>query len=347
MFPNAINLNVMSHDRESSSNLKLNSGTSWKTVPNESQIPVARKLLKRLHFLLRQLHREKDELQNKLDATDTEWQQEFEKTQSTKIEVTGILDKFSNDYINATCKRLDRLRKTRLQKRNQLKRKHEEERIIKNERRKLDKEINNVIAKRIEDKEKKKKAEELQKEIDSTLSEVRRKKREMSQQQNLHRALRKLRSIRQGTMPQSASNEDGEKFDRAMSKLEEFVRSRSIMYREEEKTMQVMLEGEITEMKAQEDERMLRKDAEAEAAKLKLQKEILFGEDISAKMSEEQSHISRFYDQADENIQCLLDIRKQWDAFIAEDHPEASGIPLSWVHPVPPSSDMWANTLTE
>ncbi|PIK52274.1 Programmed cell death protein 7 [Apostichopus japonicus] len=233
-----------------------------------------------------------------------------------------------------------------LRKRKQVHRKHQEERLAKDERSKMQKELDKVIATEMKAKEKKKTDAELQKEIDSTLSEVRQKKRDMTQQQNLYRALRKLRLIRQGTMSNSSSHQDGENFESAMTKLEEFVRQRSTMYREEEKTMQVMLEGERTEMVAKEDERTLRKKAIAEEARLKLQKEMLFGEGTLAENASEWNPISRFYNQANENLQCFIDVRRQWDAFISEDQQDATRIPLNWISPAPPSSDKWASAIS-
>ncbi|XP_071846053.1 uncharacterized protein [Apostichopus japonicus] len=319
---------------------------SSRSMPKDTQIPIAKKLLRQIHFLLKQLSSERDVLQQKLGSSEVEWQNEHWKIQRTKARLTEILGKFTTDYLNDISKRLDKQRKMRLRKRKQVHRKHQEERLAKDERSKMQKELDKVIATEMKEKEKKKTDAELQKEIDSTLSEVRQKKRDMTQQQNLYRALRKLRLIRQGTMSNSSSHQDGENFESAMTKLEEFVRQRSTMYREEEKTMQVMLEGERTEMVAKEDERTLRKKAIAEEARLKLQKEMLFGEGTLAENASEWNPISRFYNQANENLQCFIDVRRQWDAFISEDQQDATRIPLNWISPAPPSSDKWASAIS-
>ncbi|CAH1797194.1 unnamed protein product [Owenia fusiformis] len=55
-----------------------------------------------------------------------------------------------------------------------------------------------------------------------------------------------------------------------------------------------------------------------------------------------------FYDQADNSVEDLVRIRREWDMYIVDGaRVSGSGIPSSWVNPEEPSSNIWASALMD
>lgn len=311
--------------------------------PSVRSIQSDKKLLSQLHTLLEQLKQAKNMLLKNLDSEDADWHREVMKICHIKRQVVGIQQKFSTEYVGEFCQRLKARKKLRFRKQKKRREEYQKNKEAAEKRREKDEAINEVMAAEKNKKEQEEKDAELQKRIDGTLSEVRKKKKDMSQFHNLCRVLRKLRALRQERASTLDSKLDKQKFEKDISRLEEFVQKRSTMYREEEKTMQVMLEGAHNEMKAKEDAEVLRKKAKADKERMKLHIENLFGEDFLQCSSNDQQGLQPFYFQAERDLQSFVNIRQQWDTFLVDrNNPEGSSIPLKWVSPGPPSSEMWA-----
>lgn len=65
-------------------------------------------------------------------------------------------------------------------------------------------------------------------------------------------------------------------------------------------------------------------------------------------LSDPMDWFRSYYSQAESDLQSLLQIRRQWDAFLVpEMFPGASRIPDGCVTPTEPSSELWATALID
>jgi len=125
------------------------------------------------------------------------------------------------------------------------------------------------------------------------------------------------------------SEEQNRKFDERVKWLENVMTPRRELYEAEEKTLRVML-------------------AEEEEEKEKERREMERRNQASLGLSDPMDWFHSYYKQAEHSVQSLMQIRRQWDAFLVpETFPGASRIPDGYVTPAEPSSSLWVTALID
>ncbi|XP_074625170.1 uncharacterized protein LOC141883551 [Acropora palmata] len=295
----------------------------------------AKQLMAEWTQLISELSLQKD----KLDAlatgsNDLGWRQELEKAQKLKSRVEQIQGQFSHDEIEHLHQQVLKRKK----KREWQKRKRKEEFDIRKEtmartsalHRKIDKWRSRITA----EDEAKRKAESMKHEAGGVLGEVKRKQTDATKAVELLKALTKLREARKQEAEVKGvyikpTEEQNRKFEERVKWLENVMMPRRELYEAEEKTLRVMLAEE-----------------EEEKEKERLENERKKQESLG--LSDQMDWFRSYYQQAEHSIPSLLQIRRQWDAFLVPStFPGASRIPDGFVSPAEPSSELWKTALID
>ncbi|XP_029904087.1 programmed cell death protein 7 isoform X2 [Myripristis murdjan] len=201
--------------------------------------------------------------------------------------------------------------------------------------------------KKIQEVEEKKMEQDLKRAADSVLCEVRRKQADVKRMQDVLRSLEKLRRLRKEAASRKGifpDREWDEAFGGRLEQLRAVARRRTELYGAEEKALRVMLEGEQEEERRRERERRLRRERERLLTRRRELLAALFGDEQPADLVLQP--FRDYFTQAERSLPALLDIRRQWDAFlVAADHPDGSSLPQDWIVPAPPSDPAWASVL--
>ncbi|XP_071328991.1 programmed cell death protein 7 [Trachinotus anak] len=224
----------------------------------------------------------------------------------------------------------------------QLEEEHRQERISEREAA-----IDTWRMKKIQEVEERKKEQELKLAADSVLCEVRKKQADVKRMQDILRSLEKLRRLRIEAASRKgiATEQDcDEVFSSRLEQLRSVMKSRTVVYSAEEKALMVMLEGEQEEERRREQERQVKKERERQLQRRLRVDSMLFGDELP--VDSILQPFTQFYIQAQHSLQALLQTRGEWDVFVvAEDHPDGSRVPQTWVLPDPPSDQDWASAL--
>ncbi|XP_073320433.1 programmed cell death protein 7 [Pagrus major] len=195
--------------------------------------------------------------------------------------------------------------------------------------------------------EEKKKEQELKLAADTVLCEVRKKQADVKRMQDVLRSLEKLRRLRKEAALRKGiitEQECEQAFSSRLEQLRCVLKKRTAVYSTEEKALMVMLEGEQEEDRRREQEKRVKKERDRQLQRKHKVDAILFGDELPA-----DSYLQPFreyYTQAERSLHALLQIRREWDAFVASaGHPDCSPVPQSWVLPDAPSDQAWASSL--
>lgn len=306
------------------------------TIKSNLKLHTAKDLMVEWLQLISELSLQRDKLAELASSqNELEWKQELDKAQVLKARIEQIQALFS---FPEEIKKLEEQVLKRKKKREWQKRRREEEYSQRQEaeerkkkhHKKIDAWRSQIMAK----DEAKRRAESMKHEAGGVLGEVKRKQTEATKAVDLLRALRKLREARKQEAEVKGvylkpTEEQNRRFDERVKWVENVMVRRRELYEAEEKTLQVML-AEEEEEKEKERREMERKKQE------------------SLGLSDPMDWFHTYYNQAESNLQSLLQIRRQWDAFLVlETFPGASRIPDGCVTPTEPSSELWATALID
>lgn len=264
-----------------------------------------------------------------------EWVKEIKRAQTLKARIEQIQAQFSSsEEIN----HLEQQAVKRKKKREWQKKRRKEEHVLKKEaeerKKVLHKKIDEWRSQIIAEDQAKRRAELMKHEAGGVLGEVKRKQTEATKALDLLKALRKLREARKQEAEVKGvyvkpTEEENRKFDERVKWLENVMAPRRELYEAEEKTLRVML-------------------AEEEEEKEKERRENERKNQASLGLSDPMDWFRSYYKQGEHSVQSLLQIRRQWDAFLVPDtFPGASRIPDGFVTPAEPSSDLWATAIID
>ncbi|KAL9986379.1 hypothetical protein ACROYT_G000518 [Oculina patagonica] len=266
---------------------------------------------------------------------ESEWRQELEKAKKLQARINQIQAYFSSPE---KMKQLEEQVTKRKRKREWQKRRRKEEYILRQEAEErkttLHKKIDEWRSKIIAEDEAKRKAESMKHEAGGVLGEVKRKQTDATKAVELLKALRKLREARKQEAEVKGvyvkpTVEENRRFEERVKWLENVMEPRRELYEAEEKTLRVML-------------------AEEEEEKEKERREMERRNQASLGLSDPMDWFHSYYKQAEHSMQSLVQIRRQWDAFLApETFPGASRIPEGYVTPAEPSSSLWATAVID
>ncbi|XP_028412969.1 programmed cell death protein 7-like isoform X2 [Dendronephthya gigantea] len=298
------------------------------------KISEAQSLFQRYLSLNNQLNQEYQKLQENLESGVEEWEDCLAKAEKTKEEIISVQNTLNDpDLIEDLDQRIHKRKKKRLWLKNRRRRRFLEKQNDE-ERRKVLHEKIDLLQKEIRDKDlAARKAASLKHEAGGVLGEVRRKLQDSYKLQELVTSLTKLRAIRQsegekkGVYPKTSSSEDNN-FTTRCDYLDKMIEERIKTYKEEEKALRVILMEEEGQREMKEKQQRLE-----QKALLNLSKDDPLVE------------FRRFYEQADESIQYLIQIRRDWDMYLTSDITLGSRVPNEDILPCSPSSSLWASLL--
>nr|XP_054756535.1 programmed cell death protein 7-like [Lytechinus pictus] len=327
-------------------------GVSKEATKPMVKISEARMLLTKFKHMLDQLKRKKEEASETLmkENDERKWFQLCKEMDMQMEHLSNLQTRINNPEF---IKGLKRQIKRRRRKRDRYRRHRMEEWEMKEEALRVRNEkINASLAAALQAKQEKEQEEVLQKEVDQVLSEVRRKKQDANKTMELFRALRKLRHLRK----ESAEKKVGykaprvldERFEKKMLFLEEMMNKQKLLYVEEEKALQVMLEEEHEETREKARQKKELKDRKKAEKAWEEQEAVIFGNAEEVELGHPLFMFRQFYQQANHDLQSLINIRRQWDTFIVPESDLAgSRIPLSWVMPSDPSNHIWETAIVD
>ncbi|XP_059207213.1 programmed cell death protein 7 [Centropristis striata] len=195
--------------------------------------------------------------------------------------------------------------------------------------------------------EEKKRERELKLAADSVLCEVRKKQADVKRMQDVLRSLEKLRRLRKEAALRKGivtEPECDEAFSSRLEQLRNVMKKRTTVYSAEEKALMVMLEGEQEEERRREQEKRVRKERERHLQRKYRVDAMLFGDELPT--NSVLQPFREYYTQAEHSLHALLQIRREWDAFLVPaDHSDGSPVPQSWILPDAPSDQAWASAL--
>uniref|UniRef100_A0A3B3Z795 Uncharacterized protein n=1 Tax=Periophthalmus magnuspinnatus TaxID=409849 RepID=A0A3B3Z795_9GOBI len=201
--------------------------------------------------------------------------------------------------------------------------------------------------KKIQEEEEKKKEEELKLTADAVLCEVRKKQADVKRIQDILKSLEKLRKLRKeaaGRKGIFTDQQSDDNFNKILEELRSVAKKRTAVYGAEERALMVMLEGEQEEERKRELELKRKRERDKQMLIKRKADIILFGDDTPPDPFIQP--FRQYYTQGEESLPALIQIRREWDAFLVPaDHPEGSAIPQGWVLPDPPSDQAWASAL--
>jgi len=307
-------------------------------IPDKTSLKIhtAKELMTDWLQLISELSLQRDKLAEPASSqNESEWRKELDTAQSLKARIEQIQAYFSSPE---EMKQLEKQLSRRKKKREWQKRRRKEEYIYKQEAQHrtiaLNKKFDEWRTQIVAADEAKRKADSMKHEAGGVLGEVKRKQTDATKAVELLKALRKLREARKQEAEVKGvylkpSEEQNRKFDERVKWLENVMTPRRELYEAEEKTLRVML-------------------AEEEEEKEKERREMERRNQASLGLSDPMDWFHSYYKQAEHSVQSLVQIRRQWDAFLVpEAFPGASRIPDGYVTPAEPSSSLWATALID
>ncbi|XP_076305038.1 programmed cell death protein 7-like [Tachypleus tridentatus] len=245
--------------------------------------------------------------------------------------------------------RMEKIKKKRKRIKNQKEYRRQQMKEIQNEREEKERQISIWKEQIIEKIQQDRREKELKTEADTILSEVRRKIQEAKRALERLKSLEKLREVKKKNLIMKGvivSLEYDDTFKEGVLKLKELMKQQLSDYEAEEKAIKVMLETEHEGQREEEEERRRRRIERLVNDKQWEIKEGLFGDSCTPSVEDPIYIYWQFYVQAERNQNQLLNIRQEWDMFLVPcDHPEGSSIPIQWITPEAPSSQVWASAL--
>ncbi|KAM4675924.1 programmed cell death protein 7 [Discoglossus pictus] len=277
------------------------------------------------------------------------WTQEYQKAASIREELEKRMKKLEQPgYLEAIKMKLGKIRKKRLRQQ-RLKQGVEEDKEAAERAAENEAKIDKWRMQCIHEVEEKKRERELKAAADSVLSEVRKKKADAKKMLDVLRSLEKLRKLRKeaagrkGVFPPTSADET---FENHINRLRSMVQKRTALYDAEERALMVILEGEQEEERKREKDKRLKKEQEKFLKQQQEVDSILFGDPELLPPFHPLQSFRQYYLQAEHSVVSLVQIRHQWDQFLApSEHHDASSIPPGWVLPHPPTNDVWATAL--
>ncbi|GIY60861.1 uncharacterized protein CEXT_421501 [Caerostris extrusa] len=205
-----------------------------------------------------------------------------------------------------------------------------------------------------EKNEKLKRETEMKKEADSILSEVRKKIFEAKKALEKIKLFEKLRSARQNNAKQKLRllackgrlvvvSKHNTHFEDKMAFLHKTMQIQLSNYEQEERALQVMLETEQEDRREEEVSWRRKKLLALQKKRQNAILESLFGHEEDPAPEDPLFLFHQHHTSANKSINNLLQIRHQWDIYLAE---TGESIPLHWIAPVTPTSVAWENVCT-
>jgi predicted RNA binding protein with dsRBD fold (UPF0201 family) len=195
-----------------------------------------------------------------------------------------------------------------------------------------------------------KKENEMKRSADAILAEVRRKLTEGRRSLKLLEHLRKLREVRKDKAARradaSVTMESDEIFEERVGALTQTMQQQIDLYEAEQQTLEVMLDMEQEEdlvreriARRKKEEQQLRQYAEQLRC-------FLFGPNETPSPNDQLFPYRQFYDVGLHSLPAFIRIRQDWDAFSVQVPTQGgSSVPINWVVPTEPSSEIWASAL--
>ncbi|XP_013778782.1 programmed cell death protein 7-like isoform X2 [Limulus polyphemus] len=334
-----------------SSKKKPNQQVQRSEQKSDITIAYARSHLQEALVVLKELNEVRDLISSSLmTADDDMWNFRLRRATRLQNRLAEIKEIFLQPAVLKNLKqRMEKIRKKRKRIKKQKEYRTLQMKEIQSEREEKERQIGIWKEQIIEKIQRDKREMELKAEADTILSEVRRKIQEAKRALERLKALEKLRDVKKKNLVMkgvTVSIEYDDTFMERVSRLRELMKQQLSDYEAEERAIKVMLETEHEGQREEEEERRririerLVKDKQWEI------KEGLFGNSCLPSVEDPLYIYWQFYVQAEQGQDQLLHIRREWDMFLVpSDHPEGSSIPLQWITPEAPSSQVWASAL--
>ncbi|CAI9731209.1 Hypothetical predicted protein [Octopus vulgaris] len=318
--------------------------------PSTITIWESQNLVRQMLLTAGQLHKFKKTLENIHEtATEEEWLAEIRRIEATKETLEDLRRKITDKNL---IEELEKKVKARLKKRARLKRlrkkKYEERERAMSFRKELHRTLDDWRDSISQKEQQIKQEKEMKVAVDSVLGEVRKKKSDVAKMLELIGNLSKLRKIRKENVAKKGLYtlfHSDKKFEEDISGLQRMLNNQMDVYEAEQRTLMVMLECEQEETKERERAKSHKVKKEIEKREKKRELQLLFGKDVIDSMDPCYPFL-KYYTQAIDNWESFLQIRRDWDCYLApETAPGASRIPDTWVLPPEPSNPAWARFL--
>ncbi|XP_064624807.1 programmed cell death protein 7-like [Lineus longissimus] len=319
-----------------------------KSIDTDIKIPVIRHLLKQCFGLLDDLKKLKDSLTD-CEGDEETWSEQKSRALQLQGELERVQSKLDKNTMAAFREKLERRTKKKSwrKKRNAILTEEREEKLVRRQQLhdKIDAELG-AKRQKITDAQKEK---EMKAGADKTLSEVRKKLSDANKSLDLLRSLKKLRQIRKDSAVRKGMFYPAEcdrNFERQVFDLIKMMETQKKTYEDEEKTLQVILEMEQQENLEKEREQFKNREEQKVRKKQNRNLELLFGKEDVPDETDPLRPFHNYYLQAEQSLQSLLHIRREWDTFTVPDHViGGSSIPQGWVVPYEPTDEVWASAL--
>ncbi|XP_014666216.1 PREDICTED: programmed cell death protein 7-like [Priapulus caudatus] len=302
-----------------------------------------RNLLQQMDTYITVIKEKENSLTENIKNIDFSWEKEHTETLALQQKLESLKKSLQDDSI--IVKAVKKIHKKEMRRRKLRERKKAMHLQKENQSRELHEQIdawqNAIIQKNAEEKQE----AQLKKEADETLSEVRKKLADVDRWLHLLAALEQLRQLRKeaafrkGLKP---PEETDEKFTERVAQMRKVIAGQRAVYEAEERTLQVMLDVEQEETKIKEKERQAQRVGQQMQMKRDEICESLFG--VPEYKLNEVTFNDEYYSQAFRNIECFLNVRSQWDAFLVPEN-EGATLPHSWVMSAPPCDTVWSSAV--
>ncbi|XP_054713316.1 programmed cell death protein 7-like [Uloborus diversus] len=292
--------------------------------------------------LLKILSETKNTLMKLLESDEDQWNSCAKNALQLQNQLTEVCNMLCNPQnLTHVQSRLLNIKKKREYKKRRklaiLSMKQDKEKCRKELNQEIDKWLDNIKEKNLDIKRK----TEMKKEADNILSEVRRKIHEAKRTIEKLKTFEKLRNARQANAMKKSlfiQPEHSKNFEEKLSVLKKVMLKQLADYEAEERALKVMLETEQEEQLEQEALWRIRKMKTILQRKKKNISECLFGDTDEPSPEDPIYLFYAHHTSANNSISSLVQIRHQWDVYLAND---GESIPQQWIVPVTPSNAMW------
>ncbi|XP_013378748.1 programmed cell death protein 7 [Lingula anatina] len=331
--------------------VKSEQGSEKKVINGSVSIPEYQDLVKSTILIFDQLKSQQQNLREHLHDVNFDWEQNYAKSLETKLQLQRLKETLLNPNLTKViAKKIKRAEKRKIRREKQKRSEKLSEVEALKRREELHKQIDawqNAIYQKDQDK---KRAKDLKSAADSILGEVRKKNIEALKAIQLVEGLQKLRTLRMKRAHERGLHppkECDQVFEDTTKTLLEMMNKQKETYEAEQRTLEVMLETEQEEnLEKEREEARLKKEVLKRKKERKI-KEWLFGKEVPLLPGDLLYPFRQYYDQAENSVESLLQIRQQWDNFlVSQDTPGSSHLPVGWVIPNEPSSETWASALS-
>ncbi|KAI8478256.1 response to glucocorticoid [Branchiostoma belcheri] len=325
-------------------------------------LPEVRQKLAEWRSLLDQLTEQKAVLTEAVGADESTWQAEMTRAADIKGNLTKMESMFGDEQLLTQLERkLSRIQKKRARMRRlqeeSYRRRQEDEQRCQDRHQKIDKWRNNILQKDLDAK----REAELKKEVDDTLSEVRRKQSEATKSTELLKSLGKLRKLRKEANERKvlAGNFTHSWTDARLIAMEDDFRVDCGLCRHWGLSRRTGAKqncaGGVEEQRGEADFLRGRSrffaGAKQNGAGAKQngggeEEGVSWGSPVVCKpdpldTADPLLPYRQYYEQGDNSVQSLVHIRREWDMYLVPDGTVgATGVPLGWVVPSEPTSEM-------